>query len=616
MEAAEYKQRLGERAKDIIAYGLGLDKYKPSKNEACCPFHRERTPSFKWDRKHLQWKCFGCGQAMDIYRYYTDFKNMSFMESVKEVARFTGGEVELSVHRPVIEYKKPNIETQELGQEAIQYMESRKVTLQTLNDWKVKQRIWNGKDCYVFQYFNPEGQLEFVSYREIRKGGLKGGCEKDTKSILWGMDHIEFTKPVVITEGQPDAMAIWEAGFKNVVSVPSGSSNYTWLDNCWEWLQQVQEFIIFGDNDEPGIKFINELVIRLGKYRTKVIQHKHKDANEVLYYQGKDEVLRLINEAIKQAPVGIINMSQAEYAGIKGKADEGIPTGFYGIDYTLDDLHPEQISILVGRDGEGKSTVISQITCNCIENKIPVFLYSGEMSTNRIMNWLFKQVIGDDREYLEFIKTKYKTKADVKPEALHALRQWAADLFFTYDKTVSNVRKNTNDLFEVMAVAVKRYGCKLLIIDNLMSAMEDTADSINADQSNFVQQCKDFAENYRVHVLLVVHPNKEKRKGEKLEKEDISGSKNISNKADVIISIEKQFKEDRDCDAKLRLLKDREEGRFIEVKLMFQESTKRLLEVDGGTVKQIQYSWKKYLSEKKVDLPWWEKAEEAPWDKE
>lgn len=609
MEAYEYKQRLGERAKDIIAYGLGLDKYRPGKNEACCPFHREKTPSFKWSPKGYFWKCFGCGQLLDIYRYFTEFRHMSFTEAVKEVAGLTGGEVELSVHRPVVEYRKPKIETQELSQEAVQYMESRKISLQTLNDWKVKQRTWGSKECYVFQYFNQDNELDFVSYREIKKGGLKGGCEPETKQILWGIWHIDPDKPVIITEGQPDAMAIWEAGYKNVVSVPSGSNNYTWVDNCWDWLQKIQEFILFGDNDEPGIRFINELVIRLGKYRTKVIRHKHKDANEVLYYQGKEEIVKLIDDAIKQAPVGIVNMAQAEYTSISGKIDEGIPTGFYGIDSTIEDLQPEQISILVGRNGEGKSTAISQMVANCIDKKIPVFLYSGEMSTQRVLNWLFKQVIGDDRQYLDFVQTKYKMKSDIKPEALQALRQWAADMFFTYDKSVSNVRKSTSDLFEVMAVAVKRYGCKLIIIDNLMSAMEDNADSINADQSNFVQQCKDFAENYRIHIMLAVHPNKLKKAGEKIEKEDISGSNNIANKSDVILSLEKQIKEDRDCDAKLRLLKDREEGRYKEVKLIFQDSAKRLLEVEGGNVRPVQYNWKRFLSEK-LEKQWWEQVED------
>ena len=610
MEAQNYKQRLGERARDVIAYGLGLDKYIPTKNEACCPFHREKTPSFKWTNKGFFWKCFGCGQVLDIYRYLQEFKHMGFREAVREVAEMTGGEVKLSMQRQATEYKKPNIETQDLAQAAVQYMESRKISAQTLKDWRVKQRTWNGKECYVFQYFDENKELQFVSYREIKKGGLKGGCEKDTKQILWGMWHVDVTKPVVITEGQPDSLAIWEAGYKNVVSVPSGSSNLSWIDNCWEWLQRVQEFIIFGDNDEPGLKLINELVVRLGKYRTKVIQHKYKDANEVLYYQGKDEILRLINDAIQRTPAGILDMSKVEYIGVKDKIDEGIPTGFYGLDYVLEDLQPEQLTVLFGRNGEGKSTVMSQIICTCIDNQIPVFLYSGEMSTTRLLNWLYKQAIGDEKEYLSFVKTKYKVKADIKPEVLRALQQWSSSLFFTYDKSATNVRKNVNDLFEVMAIAVKRYGCKLLVVDNLMSALEDTADSINADQSNFVQRCKDFAEGYHAHVVLVAHPNKTKGRGEPLEKEDISGSNNIPNKADVIIAVERQYKDDRDCDAKLRLIKDREEGRYTAIKLLFQESTKRLLEVEGDKVRPVEYGWKQYLP--KQDWHEIEKPEDCP----
>ena len=602
MEVQEYKQRLGDRGRDLIGYGLGLEKFKPSKNEACCPFHREKTPSFKWDSKHYTWKCFGCGEVMDIYRYLQEFKGMTFVEAVKETAEMTGGEVKLTIQKTAKGYKKPDIPTADLTQEAIEYMQRRKISLQTLENWKVKQRNWNGRDCYVFQYFNQDNELDFVSYREIKKGGLKGGCERDTKAILWGMWHIDKGKPVVIVEGQPDAMAVWESGYKNVVSVPSGSNSFTWIDNCWDWLQDVIEFIIWADNDEPGRKMAQELQIRLGKYRTKVIISKRKDANEVLYFDGKEAVQKFITDAIRQTPAGILNMSQVEYIGVT--ESEGIPTGFYGLDNTIEDLQAQQLSVLVGRNGEGKSTIVSQITAKCIDNTIPVFLYSGEMSTQRILNWLFKQVIGDERQFLDFVQTKYRLKAEIKPNALQALRQWCADLFFTYDKSITNVRKNTNDLFEVMGVAVKRYGCKLLIIDNLMSALEDSADSINADQSNFVQRCKDFADNFQVHVMLIVHPNKGKRQGEKLEKEDISGSGNIPNKADLIIALERQFQEGRDCDAKVRLIKDRDEGRFAEVKLMFQETTKRFYELENGTVRNIDYMWKDYLPEKTTELVW------------
>ena len=69
MESQLYKERLGQRAKDIIAHGLGLEKYKPHKNEACCPFHKEQNPSFKWYKEGLVWKCFACNETLDIYRF-------------------------------------------------------------------------------------------------------------------------------------------------------------------------------------------------------------------------------------------------------------------------------------------------------------------------------------------------------------------------------------------------------------------------------------------------------------------------------------------------------------------------------------------------------------------
>jgi len=75
----------------------------------------------------------------------------------------------LTVHRPIVEYRKPVVETKELSHTAIQYMESRKISLQTLNDWKVKQRTWNGKECFVFQYFDENDDLVFVSIERPKK---------------------------------------------------------------------------------------------------------------------------------------------------------------------------------------------------------------------------------------------------------------------------------------------------------------------------------------------------------------------------------------------------------------------------------------------------------------
>jgi twinkle protein len=595
VDAKVYRERLGKRAKDIISFGMNL---RVKKGVAHCPYHKDDTPSFSWYDEGLFWKCFGCGEKVDIYRYLQDYKGTTFQGALKEVAGMTGGGHELEVKRK--EYKKPQITTSELSKEAIEYMSFRKISEQTLKDWKVTQKNWNGKECYVFSYYNTDNELEYVSYREIGKGKkvLKGGCEADTKPILWGMWHIDTDKPLVITEGQPDAMAIWESGYKNVVSVPSGSNNLTWIDNCWDFLEQIQEIIIFGDNDEPGLKMINEVCARLGKYRTKVVCHKHKDANEVLYYDGADAVLSAINSTIKQTPRGILSISDCQYVSPRERLETGIPTGYYGIDSNIDDLQPQQLTLLVGRSGEGKSTVLSQMLCNFIEYGAPSFLYSGELSNSRIKSWLYKQAVGNNLKYLNTITTKYGTKKDIRKEAIRAIDKWCEGKLFVYDKSVSDVRKNADELFDVMSMSIKRYGCKIIVIDNLMSAMEEHADSINADQSNFVQRCKDFVESYNVHIILAVHPNKTKTRGQRLEKEDISGSNNIPNKADNTISIERNFDSGRDCDAMLRLLKEREEGRYTEVKLLYQDQSKRLVEMtQSGFLSEPKYTWEKYLED-------------------
>ena len=119
-------------------------------------------------------------------------------------------------------------------------MAKRKITEETLKFWRVKQHDWKGQEVYVFQYFDEQDKLIFVSYRGLGKGAIKGGCEPNTKSILWGMWHIDKEKPLVLTEGQPDAMAVWQSGYKNVVSVPNGSKNLKWMDHCWDWLQGIK----------------------------------------------------------------------------------------------------------------------------------------------------------------------------------------------------------------------------------------------------------------------------------------------------------------------------------------------------------------------------------------
>ena len=110
--------------------------------------------------------------------------------------------------------------------------------------------------------------------------------------------------------GEIDTLSLYEAGVRNVVSVPSGCSCLEWIDTCWDWLEKFQTIILFGDNDEPGRKMVREVVRRLDEARCMVVDAYPvrldgtacKDANEILFYCGA-EGLRAALDGAQAVPV-------------------------------------------------------------------------------------------------------------------------------------------------------------------------------------------------------------------------------------------------------------------------------------------------------------------------
>ena len=596
VDAEQLKVLLGDSARDIIAAGMG---FRPNKQKkVLCPLHSEKNPSMDWFEEGLMWRCHACQGKIDIYDYLTKYENIKFPEAMARVAAMVGQALDDPIRVAKRSYVKPKIETTPMSTQFIGYMVNRKIKAETLEAWRVREGTWGNQQVYVFQYFNESEEMDHVSYRGLGKNGIKGGCEENTKAILWGMWHVDRDMPVVITEGQCDAMAVWQSGYKNVVSVPGGASNLKWIEHCWGWLQGVSEFIVFADNDKAGREMAENIKKRLKN--VKVLYHeKYNDANEVLYYVGEAEVLRLIREAINETPPGILDMAEIEYKSAESEEQDRIETGFIEYDMLVDDWRTQELTVIFGRNGEGKTTFISQIIGHCVEQGIKVFLYSGEMSEQKIQDWLYRQLIGNKRDHLRAVQTKYRIKTEPEPEAIKLIKQWHKGKLYLYDRAANDMKKDLAQFFDVMDIAARKFGVKLFVVDNMMAILEENADSLFSDQANFVQRCKEFAINKNVHVVLLTHPNKEKREiknGEEgnLEKTDISGSNNIPNKADNIMAVERKWKKesDNEYDALVTSLKDRSIGQRKTFKYYFSQETLRFY--NAATPKEREYGWLKY----------------------
>lgn len=77
---------------DIVEVISRYVKLKKSGREyqSCCPFHSEKTPSFTVSPKKQFYYCFGCHAKGNVISFLMDYKNLSFTESVEELAGYLG----------------------------------------------------------------------------------------------------------------------------------------------------------------------------------------------------------------------------------------------------------------------------------------------------------------------------------------------------------------------------------------------------------------------------------------------------------------------------------------------------------------------------------------------
>ena len=478
----------------------------------------------------------------------------------------------------------------EIKQKAVEYLESRGISADVCRRYNITTQT-NKDNVLVFPFYDEQNILQFVKYRKTdfdkRFDKCKEWCEKDTMPILFGMAQCEDFDRLVITEGQLDSLSLATAGIKNAVSVPTGAVGFTWLANCWDWINQFNEIVVFGDYEKGKITLIDTLEKRLQK-KVKCVRPEdylcEKDANDILRKYGKEALIKAVENAELRDVKFVKRLANVEAVNLSDLPK--IKTGVRNLDRICGGLLRGHVVLLSGKRGEGKSTFMSSLVAEAIEQDNSVFVYSGELPNYHFKNWLDLQIAG-----AENIATRQNEYGDneyyLTEETVNKINRWYYDKAFIFDNSAVN-DDEYEGILKVITDSICRYDIKLVCIDNLMTAMDCDANSdLYRQQSQFVKNLEKMAQKYDVAIILVAHP---KKSNADFDNDTVSGSSDITNAVSFVFNYERA-KEGEDYDSRLMITKNRLNGKLLTgdnaIKLHYSEKSKRIL---ANVYEQKQYS--------------------------
>ncbi len=250
-----------------------------------CPFHQEKTPSFTVSEEKQIFHCFGCSAGGNVFKFLMDYKSISFVESVQELAEELGIQLKLEENQNSDQqseqelYYEINVQAAKFfsnhllnnieGETAANYLKERNVKVQT-------QRIFgvgfapNGWDYFVkfaeknkidlekantlglidrkdeggfydkyrnriiFPIFSTNGRVIAFGGRTLETRTDLAKYLNSPESIiyskrrsLYGLyhakDEIRRLDKAILVEGYMDTIALFQHGIKNVVA-SSGTS--------------------------------------------------------------------------------------------------------------------------------------------------------------------------------------------------------------------------------------------------------------------------------------------------------------------------------------------------------------------------------------------------------
>lgn len=469
---------------------------------------------------------------------------------------------------------------------AIAYLENRGISAAVAEQYNITTQR-DHDNILVFPFYDENNILQFVKYRKTdfnkEKDKNKEWCERNCKPILFGMNHCDSeVQTLVLTEGQIDSLSCAEAGIKNAVSVPTGAKGFTWIPYCWDFLSRYSNLVIFGDFEHEAISLLPEMQKRFHGAVKHVREGDYKDckdANEILRKYGPEYLRKCVENAVPVSNPKIKPLEEVQRVDLNSM--EKIRSGIWELDKLTGGFYFGQVILATGERGFGKSTLVSQFGTQAIAAGYPTFFYSGELMDWYFKAWIEYQIAG--ARYINAMVSSFGYKSySIQADKLQKIESWYSGKAYIYDNGIVTEDTEEETLLETLENAIKQYGCRVLVVDNLMTAItDDLSSDLYRMQTKFVKALTVLAKRYDALIFLIVHPRKSN--GTLFDNDDVAGSSNITNLVDVVMRYGKPREEGISQDTNERLLsvyKNRLNGRTNRdgIRLYFQESSKRISE--------------------------------------
>lgn len=383
--------------------------------------------------------------------------------------------------------------------------------------------------------YNRDGKPYAAKFRSVEK--------KDWRSshgVTRGLFNEDCLRdgqgPVVITEGEMDALSVIQAGYSRAVSLPDGwtadGGKRQVLLDVEAQLRKSSFVIVAGDNDEVGASLPRTVANILAGHDVRFVRWPDgcKDANDVLVMLGEGELSKCLTEAKRIDPPGGFITGLSDLPPMPAR--RVLRVGMMPYDRVLA-FEVGTMSVGTGTPGAGKSTFTT----------FAAYHVAKEENVR----------VG----FLGFETHPYRTRDQLS--RLHCRKPWdeladktRGEFLDFADRHFRIVHRTFEDgdqhhlawLQQTVAALAIRDNCKLIIVDpwNELEHLPEPGESLTNYINFALAQIRKWAQQYDTHICVIAHPRKMQTEGKPRSPTgyDIADSAAFFNKPALGFSVHKE----------------------------------------------------------------------------